>query len=60
MVAGRSLCTVVKVAYKALSLEKEIECEVDEHDFSSPIAIIPDCFGAKIILGSSHTQLVRV
>lgn len=57
MVAGRSLCTVVEVAYKALSLEKEIGCEVDERDCPSPIAIIPDCFGAEIISGSSQTQL---
>jgi len=58
MVAGRSSCTVVEVAYKSLSLEKEkIGCQVDERDCPSPIAIIPNCFGAEIISGSSQTQL---
>lgn len=57
MVAGRSLCTVVEVAYKSLALEKETGCQVDEHDCPSQIAIIPDCFGPEIISGSSQAQL---
>eukprot|EP00252_Welwitschia_mirabilis_P000791 TRINITY_DN1075_c0_g2_i1.p1 TRINITY_DN1075_c0_g2~~TRINITY_DN1075_c0_g2_i1.p1 ORF type:complete len:377 (-),score=84.74 TRINITY_DN1075_c0_g2_i1:398-1528(-) len=39
MVAERELCTVVEVAYNSFSIEKEIDCKVDD---AAQLAIIPD------------------